>query len=151
MKVLLLSCSPSGEIDEVTRLLAKSLCAHNVQLLYEKNIPAPIRFLRRNDSFLDPGVTLGDFDLIVLGIERLDGSYVKSLRVFFEKQGISQKKIAYYYLDELKARFAHRELQKTLSGNRIMGSLAIKDVSTNYHKYVIPIVQWANNIVSRSI
>lgn len=151
MKVLLLSCSPNGEIDEVTSLLTKSLCAHKEQLIYKHKAPAASRFFGKHDPFEDLGIKLNDYDLIVLGIEKLDGSYVKSLRDILEKQNISQKKIAFYYLDELRARFAHRQLLSTLEGNQIMGSLAIKDVQDNYHKYVIPIVQWANNIVSKCI
>ena len=151
MKVLLLSCSPNGEIDEVSSLLTKSLCARKEQLLYKKNAPAAHRFIKQKASFAHLNVNLNDYDLIVLGIETLDGAYVKALHDIFEKQGINPKKIAYYYLDEQRAHFAHRNLLKTLKGNQIIGSLAIKDIANNYHKYVIPMVQWANNIVSKCV
>lgn len=151
MKVLLLSCSPSGELDEVASLLTKSLCAHKVQLHYELKSKTAVRFSKRHDSFSKLNVNLAEYDLIVLGIEKLGVSYVKSLKKMIGDQGISRKKVAFFYLDEQRAPFAHRLLLKVLAGNQIMGSLAIKDVQHNYHKYVIPIVQWANNIVSKCI
>lgn len=151
MNVLLLSNSPNGEIEDVTNLLAKSFCAKKEQLCYSVDNNFLGLFGPKNIYFDVNEIDFEEYDLIVLGIETLDKNYVKILNELLQRYDFESKKFAYFYIENNRKRFANRLLLRTLENQEILGSLAINDVSDNYQKYVIPIVQWANNIVSKCV
>lgn len=149
MNVLLLSNSPEGEIEDVTNLLAKSFCADIKQLSYtiDSNflgLLGPVNVYVETET-----IDFNKYDLIVLGIENLDRNYVKAINEVLSRPNGRKTKFAYFYVENNRKRFANRMLLQTLESHEILGSLAITNVTDNYQKYVIPIVQWANNIVSK--